>query len=186
MRKKILIIVLFLSISVVPALLSGCATTYTGDKLLRLPSGKPVSDKSFYESLLLKKSILEKDKTALEESLINGPNTPIYIHSKILRMLVMPYVDTLNRLHTYQYIYFKIRKGGWLLGNYLMNDAKRNRIFNPLGSISKTDETNKANIVTYSQPKPVVKKYKKSKDGFYNSVFQNDINAAKRENNSGQ
>ena len=185
MRKKILIIVLFLSISVVPTLLSGCATTYTGDKLLKLPSGEPVNNKAIYESLLLKKSILEKDKTALEESLINGPNTPIYIHSKILRMLVMPYVDTLNRLHTYQYIYFKIRKGGWLLGNYLMR-SETNRIFNPLGSISKTDETNNTDITTYSQPKPVVKKYKKSKGGFYNSVFQNDINAAKRENNSGQ
>ena len=185
MRKKIIAVILLLSISIVPALLSGCATTYTGDKLLRLPSGKPVNNKTFYESLLLKKSILEKDKTALEESLINKPTTPIYIHSKILRILVMPYVDTDNMLHTYQYIYFKIKKGGWLLGNYLMR-SENSKIFNPLGSISKTNDV-KSNIVIYSQPKPVVKKYKKSKGGFYNSVFQNDINAAKRENNnSGQ
>ncbi len=185
MRKKIIAVILLLSVSIFPALLSGCATTYTGDKLLRLPSGEPVNNKTFYESLLLKKSILEKDKTALEESLINRPATPIYIHSKILRMLVMPYVDTDNMLHTYQYIYFKIKKGGWLLGNYLMR-VGTNRIFNPLGFIGKTNEANKSNIVTYSQPKPVVKKYKKSKGGFYNSVFQNDINAAKRENNSGR
>ena len=181
MRKKIIAVILFLSMAIVPALLSGCATTYTGDKLLRLPSGKPVNNKAVYESLLLKKSILEKDKTAMEESLINRPNTPIYIHSKILRMLVMPYVDTTGSLHTYQYVYFKIKKGGWLLGNYLMGSHKTDRVFNPLGNINKTEAKT---ITTYSQTKskPASKKYKKPKGGFYHSVFQNDINAAKREN----
>ncbi|MHB1702843.1 MAG: TraV family lipoprotein [bacterium] len=181
MRKKIIAIILLLSIGIVPALLSGCATTYTGNKLLKLPSGKPVNDKTFYESLLLKKSILARDKTRLEESLINSPNTPIYIHSKILRMLVMPYVDTHNRLHTYQYIYFKIKKGGWLLGNYLMTQTNP-KVFNPLAHI-KNGSLKTSNITTYSkQPPKKTTKYSKPKGGFYNSVFQNDINAAKKEN----
>lgn len=182
MRKKSFLILFTLFAMTIPALLSGCAsTTYTGDKLLKLPSGKPVNDKTLYESLLLKKSILAHDKTKLEESLINSPDTPIYIHSKILRMLVMPYVDTDNRLHTYQYIYFKIKKGGWLLGNYLMQ-SKTGKVFNPLAHIKANRTTAAENITTYSQPKPVTKKYSKPKGGFYNSVFQNDINAAKKEN----
>ena len=176
--KKIIAIMMLLSIGVVP-ILSGCATTtYTGDKLLKLPGGKPVNNRAVYESLLLKKSILEKDKTKLEESLISKPNTPIYIHSKILRMLIMPYIDTANRLHTYQYVYFKIKKGGWLLGNYLMT-RRHSKVFSPLGNISKAEAKT---ITTYSQSKVKHVKSKKPKGGFYNSVFQNDINAAKREN----
>jgi len=178
MNKKIIAVLLFLGI--VPALLSGCGTTtYSGDKLLKLPSGRPVENRAYYESLLLKKSMLAKDKTRLEESLINRPNTPIYIHSKILRMLVMPYVDTNSRLHTYQYIYFKIKKGGWLLGNYLMQTHK-SKVFNPLAHVSNK-QAKQVNITTYSQSKhKQVKNYSKPKGG--DSVMQRDFAAMKKEN----
>ncbi|MHB1755822.1 MAG: TraV family lipoprotein, partial [bacterium] len=160
---------------------SGCATTYTGNKLLRLPSGKPVNNTAYYRNLLEKKSMLSKDRIRLEESLINRANTPIYIHSKILRMLVMPYIDTNGRLHTYQYIYFKVKKGGWLLGNYLMKSYSGSKIFNPLGNV-KSNSKLAHSITTYAKPKPVVKQYRKPKGGFYQSVFQRDINAAKKQN----
>lgn len=184
MRKTLALLILSLAL---PITLAGCATTYSGRQLLKLPSGKPVSNKGYYSLLNEKKSVLQKDKVKLEQSLISMPNVPIYIHTVILRALIMPYVDRKNILHTYQYVYFKVKNGGWLLGNYL-TEPTVNRVFNPLGKIKSNSSasgmmfnagTVKSNAVNKRKSGSASKSA--NKGSFYNSVYQNDINAAKQE-----
>jgi hypothetical protein len=186
MRKILALLILSLAL---PVILTGCATTYSGKQLLKLPSGKPVSNKGYYSLLNEKKSVLQKDKVKLEQSLINMPNVPIYIHSVILRALIMPYVDRKNILHTYQYVYFTVKKGGWLIGNYLTKSGVHS-VFNPLGRIKSNSSasgaifnagTVKSNAVNKRNSSSTLKSAK-GKGSFYNSVYQNDINAAKQEN----
>jgi len=132
--KKVIIGLLSLSF------LYGCATTkqIPPTALVKLPGKKIVKvDNQPYTKLTPLDEQLSRQKTMLEMSLTQKAPTPIWIPPLIAKVLIMPYIDKSEALHTSQYVFIKLKDGKWLIGNYLMEDTGNVRVINPLKALPK-------------------------------------------------
>ena len=66
-------------------------------------------EKSLYE--------IEKEKKTLD--VLKETPTPLRTPDTIIRVLMLPYTDSNNVLHSYYYTFVKVEDGSWVLGDYL-------------------------------------------------------------------
>ncbi len=80
--------------------------------------------KKAVEMVKKKQSVYEEEKKSLLVRLIKNPPTPIKTPEKILRVLILPYVDENKVLHTQHFSFIKVDDGSWILGDYLLKEGK--------------------------------------------------------------
>ncbi len=79
-----------------------------------------------------KETSIEKEKKMLVKKLIKSPPTPLKLPDKVLRVLVLPWVDAEGNLHTQEYLFTKVEEGKWIIGNYMLNEKRIPRRLTPL------------------------------------------------------
>jgi hypothetical protein len=78
-------------------------------------------------------------------SVLKKPPIPMKMPDKILRVLFLPYVDQNNVLNNYKYSFMKVEEGKWVIGDYLMEPARADRvIINPIENTQKPAAANSA------------------------------------------
>ena len=73
------------------------------------------SEKSLYE--------IEKERKTLD--VLNETPTPLRTPDTIIRVLMLPYTDSNNVLHSNYYTFLKVEDGSWILGDYLNTAANK-------------------------------------------------------------
>lgn len=71
------------------------------------------------EQLERKKRAVETEKDNKLAAIINRPVTPLRTPDTILRVLLLPYTDSNNVLHSWKYSFIKVDDGKWILSDYL-------------------------------------------------------------------
>lgn len=71
------------------------------------------------EQLERKKRAVETEKDNKLAAIINRPVTPLRTPDTILRVLLLPYTDSNNVLHSWKYSFVKVDDGKWILSDYL-------------------------------------------------------------------
>lgn len=71
------------------------------------------------EELDRKKKAVETEKDNKLAAIINRPVTPLRTPDTILRVLLLPYTDINNVLHSWKYSFVKVDDGKWILSDYL-------------------------------------------------------------------
>jgi hypothetical protein len=95
---------------------------------LKAPKGRP----------LPALSALEQERQRVMLNILKQPPIPLKTPDKVLRILLLPYVDENDVLHNYTYTFLKVEEGKWVLGDYLMEPAKAGRrILRPMEGASK-------------------------------------------------
>jgi hypothetical protein len=83
------------------------------------PSPQTIDDstpeKSLYE--------IEKDKKTLD--VLKETPTPLRTPDTIIRVLMLPFTDSNNVLHSYYYTFIKVEDGSWVLGDYLNRTSNK-------------------------------------------------------------
>ena len=108
-------------------LFSGCTSKQPQTLIVVPPSVElnGINKPSFYE--VQRKKELAK--------VITQTNMPIKTEDKVLRVLIMPYVDKQDILQTQNFHYLTVERGKWILGEYLLSDGKNSiKEFTPLKS----------------------------------------------------
>lgn len=85
---------------------------FFSSKNTNIPAATPTglfSRKSLYE--------IEKEKKTLD--VLKETPTPLRTPDTIIRVLMLPYTDSNNVLHSYYYTFVKVEDGSWVLGDYL-------------------------------------------------------------------
>lgn len=95
---------------------SGCSSK-THKSLIKVPPSVELDD-------IKKPSFYEEQRKKELAKLITQKNMPIKTQDKVLRVLLMPYVDKSKTLQTQNFHYITVEKGKWILGEYLLNDGK--------------------------------------------------------------
>jgi len=96
------------------SLFSGCSSKQPS-KLIQVEPKKSVKE--------LNQSIYEKGRKEELAKIIEAPVVPVKTPDKILRVLMLPYVDKNNILQTSSFLFVKVDEGRWIIGEYL-NDTK--------------------------------------------------------------
>ena len=74
----------------------------------------------------------KEERIKKEIALLKEPITPVKTPDKVLRILVLPYVDENNTFHSGEYLFVKVEDGKWILGEYIKTGKKITKEFNPL------------------------------------------------------
>lgn len=85
---------------------------------------KPVSEKQ--------ESIYQKEVQEKILSLLLQEPTPLKVPDKILRVLILPYVDSKGDFVSQKYVFFKAEEGKWILGEYLLKKGEALKLLRPL------------------------------------------------------
>jgi len=106
-------------------LLASCSSTSSNiknsDALIKMPEGTVVTD---LNQSTVPQTEFDKAQTKLEMSIIQQTPTPIWVPPVVAKVLIMPYVDQNNVLHSYQYAFQQLTPGKWLMGRYLANQRQ--------------------------------------------------------------
>lgn len=116
-----------LTIGFLAFLITGCSSKNKTENALKSiePTKKVIKSDSLYE---------KERKNFLQETMYM-PQIPIKTPDKILRVLVMPYVDDDKNLQMENYHFVKVDDGRWVLGEYLNGqnrEKSNNRYLTPL------------------------------------------------------
>ena len=62
------------------------------------------------------------------------PATPIHTSPKIMRVLILPWVDKSGVFHGAHYVFMQVDSGKWVLGTYEVGELKnQSKLLTPLG-----------------------------------------------------
>jgi hypothetical protein len=101
----------------------------TPEGLIKVPAGYKASTYSIKKE----DSIYESERKQLLAETIRKPVMPVKTQDKILRVLIMPYVNENNVLQTENYQFTKVDEGRWIVGEYLAKDKGRaEKLLTPL------------------------------------------------------
>ncbi|MDR2105310.1 MAG: TraV family lipoprotein [Deferribacteraceae bacterium] len=85
------------------------------------------------------RNILEREKPAVQKerderlaNIIRKPLSPLKTPEKVLRVLILPYTDDNNVLHTWKYSFITVDEGQWILGDYLKESRTASNTLTPL------------------------------------------------------
>ena len=81
------------------------------------------------------KGFIEEERKEILKKLVKKPPVPLKLPDKILRILVLPWVDKNGNLHTQQYIFVKVEEGKWILGDYLLKEEEITKEIKPLEEV---------------------------------------------------
>ena len=123
-------------------LLFGCATKENWDKYRVYAEEKGWSKEKYEEKVLSKRikapvqvsreDLYEKEKKETALELLRTPPVPLKIPDKVLRVLVLPWVDEKGDLHAQQYVFVVVEDGEWIIGDYLTEKGKKVKVLTPL------------------------------------------------------
>lgn len=77
-----------------------------------------------------KEDLYKDEKKRLILELIKSPPVPLKIPDKVLRILVLPWVDERGDLHAQQYIFVVVEDGEWIIGS--STEENRVKVLTPL------------------------------------------------------
>lgn len=108
-------------------LLAGCSSKKAEpDSIVKVPAGYSAKVTKF-------DSIYEAERKQLLADTIKRPTMPVKTADKILRILIMPYVDENNVLQTENFQFVKVDDGRWIVGEYLNHSSSEsNKTLTPL------------------------------------------------------
>jgi len=106
MKFKILIIWIIATIF----LFTGCSTKQENVGLKKVTK---------QEKIVKAESLYEKERKDFLSQTMYSPKIPVKTPDKILRVLLMPYVDEDMNLQTENFHFIKVDEGRWILGEYL-------------------------------------------------------------------
>lgn len=86
------------------------------------PASAPSSESSCPEKSLYE---IEKEKKTID--VLKETPTPLRTPDTIVRVLMLPYTDNNNVLHSYYYTFVKVEDGTWVLGDYLNSATNKPR-----------------------------------------------------------
>ena len=69
-------------------------------------------------------SLYEVNRKEELAKLIQEPIVPMKTPDKVLRVLMLPYVDKNNLLQTSNFIFVKVDDGKWIIGDYLNQEVE--------------------------------------------------------------
>ena len=98
---------------------TGCATKSTTQDT-GLKKITPQQENSKIESLY------EKERKEFLRETMHSPKIPVKTPDKILRVLMMPYVDEDMNLQTENFHFVKVDDGRWVVGEYLNGQDRSN------------------------------------------------------------
>lgn len=67
---------------------------------------------------LLEKDLQKVNKREVERRIVEDPPVPITVPPKVVRILILPYIDRKGNLHSDSYVFVEIKKARWLIGEY--------------------------------------------------------------------
>lgn len=120
-------------------LFTGCFSSATPnvatpEGLIKVPAGYKAS----IHSVKKVDSTYESERKQLLAKTIKKPVMPVKTQDKILRVLIMPYVNENNVLQTENYQFTKVEDGRWIVGEYLnKNNGKIGKLLTPLAEEEK-------------------------------------------------
>lgn len=120
-------------------LFTGCfsstsSNVETPNGIIKVPAGY----KAPTYSIKKEDSIYESERKQLLAETIRKPVMPVKTQDKILRVLIMPYVNENNVLQTENYQFTKVDEGRWIVGEYLAKDKGRaEKLLTPLAKEEK-------------------------------------------------
>jgi len=76
--------------------------------------------------------IYKKEQAKTIAGLLKKPPTPLKTPPKIMRILILPWVDKSGVLHSQEYVYVEVDKGKWILGEYLYKQPSIQTTLTPL------------------------------------------------------
>jgi len=71
------------------------------------------------------KSLYEIEKERKTIDVLKETPTPLRTPDTIVRVLMLPYTDNNNVLHSFYYTFLKVEDGDWVLGDYLNNATNK-------------------------------------------------------------
>jgi hypothetical protein len=120
---------LFLSVLGLSVFLASCGSKANNVVIL---DSLPLKEDSKQNVKSVYQEELEKRITAL----LKEPVTPLRAPDTIMRVLFLPYASEDGSLVSSHYVYFKVKEGSWILGDYLIGDNKAElpKVVKPLNS----------------------------------------------------
>ena len=67
-------------------------------------------------------NIYTKEKAKKLAEMLSLPATPLHTPPKILRILILPWVDKDGTFHGAHYVYIQVDSGEWVLGSYTLQN----------------------------------------------------------------
>lgn len=74
----------------------------------------------------------EKERLEVLQKLLQTPPTPMRVPDTVVRVLILPWVDSEGNLNTSRYVFFRVEEGKWILGDYLLKRGEPIRELRPL------------------------------------------------------
>jgi hypothetical protein len=85
------------------------------------------------------RGIIDREKPQVQverdtrlSAVIRKPLSPLKTPEKVLRVLILPYADDTNVLHTWKYSFVTVDEGQWILGDYLKDSRTTSHTLTPL------------------------------------------------------
>jgi hypothetical protein len=78
------------------------------------------------------KPAVQKERDERLAGVIRKPVSPLKTPEKVLRVLLLPYADDKNILHTWKYSFITVDEGKWILGDYLKESYTTSNTLTPL------------------------------------------------------
>jgi len=124
------------------------AQTTLADRIDQILKNKNLSDsqkKKLILELFVKKrkewsaqNIYTKERAKKLAELLSMPATPIHTPPKIMRVLILPWVDKNGVFHGSHYIFMQVDSGKWILGTYKVGELeKQSKLLTPLSGGQK-------------------------------------------------
>jgi len=84
------------------------------------------------QKLKQEEATYRKEKIEKELAILKTAPTPIKAPDTVIRVLILPYVDSNGVLNAAKYTFLTVETGKWIIGDYLLTPAKTEKIKKPL------------------------------------------------------
>jgi hypothetical protein len=84
------------------------------------------------QKLKQEEATYRKEKMEKELAILKTAPTPIKAPDTVIRVLILPYVDSNGVLNAAKYTFLTVETGKWIIGDYLLTPAKTEKIKKPL------------------------------------------------------
>jgi len=100
---------------------------WTKEKYVMSKLPKPPS-----EERSITEGFRKEEEEKLIKELVKKPPVPLKLPDKILRVLILPWVDREGNFHGHEYVFIKVEEGKWIIGNYPVPSEEIEKEIKPL------------------------------------------------------
>jgi hypothetical protein len=112
-----------------------CSPAFSGDPRWEGGAKKEVNKIEQKTELPAQEKLTQEELDRQERTVNIISNAPVPLKSpdKVIRILMLPYIDDNETLHSYKYTFVKVEEGKWIIGSYLLEPTKiRSRLLTPI------------------------------------------------------